>query len=414
MKIKILIGLILIAGIAALIIVNLTSRDEGVEVQTEKVFRDDITETVTGNGKIYPETEVKISARVAGKITSITVEEGDTVRSGQVLVTLEQEQYQATLDRAEFALTEAEANLTLAKNELKRAKELYEKDLTSASTLETARAKYDQALSQMQQRKASVKEAKDALAWTVLSTPIHGVVIQKNKEVGEVALGSQFQEDVILVIADLKGMEARVEVNENDIIDVKLGDSAEVEIDAFPDTTFKGIVSEISNSAKTEGLGTVEEVTNFEVKIRLLDKLPSFRPGMSATADIATETHQDVLNVPIQSVTVRERRTLEKKRGIEEKNGKDKEDESLISKKEKRKKKKDEDLMEVVFVVNEGIAEMRPVKIGISDDNYYEAISGVEEGEEVVTGPFRVLSRTLKDGQKVKVNNKKKRKSRNE
>ncbi|MFQ5583482.1 MAG: efflux RND transporter periplasmic adaptor subunit, partial [Calditrichia bacterium] len=383
-------------------------------VQTEKVFRDDITETVTGNGKIYPETEVKISARVAGKITSITVEEGDTVRSGQVLVTLEQEQYKATLTKAEYALTEAEANLTLAKNELKRTKELYEKNLTSAATLETAQAKYDQALSLMQQRKASVKEAQDALAWTVLSTPIHGVVIQKNKEVGEVALGSQFQEDVILVIADLKGMEARVEVNENDIIDVNLGDSAEVEIDAFPDTTFKGIVSEISNSAKTEGLGTVEEVTNFEVKIRLLNKLPSFRPGMSATADIATETHHDVLNVPIQSVTVRERKTLEKKRGMEEKNRKEKEEESIASKKKKRKKKKDEDLMEVVFVVNDGIAEMHPVKIGISDDNYYEAISGLEEGEEVITGPFRVLSRTLKDGQKVKVNNKKKRKSRNE
>jgi HlyD family secretion protein len=278
--------------------------------------------------------------------------------------------------------------------------------LVSIAELEIAQAKYDQALSSLQQREASVNEAKDALEWTVLSTPINGVVTEKNKELGEMALGSQFQEDVILQVADLTEMEARIEVNENDIINVNLNDSSEVEIDAFPDTTFTGYVSEISNSAETRGLGSIEEVTNFEVKIRLVDRLPSFRPGMSATAEVATETRKDVLNAPIQSVTVRDRKTLTRKRGIEEKEVKEPEEE--ITPKDKKSTKKEDDLIEVVFIVEEGIAHMRPVTLGISDDNYYEIKSGLQEGEEIVTGPYRVLSRTLKDGDKIKVNNKKK------
>jgi len=410
MKKKIIIASIIIIVIAVFVIVNVTSKDEGVEVQTEEVFRADITQTVTGNGKIFPETEVKISARVPGKITMIGVEEGDSVRAGQVLVRLEREQYASGLDRANSALLEAQANLTLAENDLKRAKELFDRNLTSDAAMDMAQAKYDQALSLLQQRQASVDEAKDALAWTVLSTPLSGVVIKKNKELGEMALGSQFQEDVILVVADLSVMEARVEVNENDIVNVNLGDSAEVEIDAFPDTTFTGRVTEISNSAETEGLGTMEEVTNFEVKIRLLDLLPSFRPGMSATSDIATETKKDVLNVPIQSITVRERKTLKKKEGLEEQEAPEKEETEYNPKKRKKSKKQEDDLIEVVFVVNEGIANMRPVQIGISDDNYYHATAGLVEGEEVVTGPYRVLSRTLKEGQKVKVTEERKQK----
>jgi HlyD family secretion protein len=410
MKKKIIIASIIIIVIAVFVIVNITSKDEGVEVQTEKVFRADITQTVTGNGKIFPETEVKISARVPGKITMMAVKEGDSVKAGEVLIKLERAQYAAVLDRANSAFLEAKANLTLAENDLKRAEELFDRNLTSDAVMDMAQAKYDQALSLLQQRQAFVDEAKDALAWTVLSTPLSGVVIKKNKELGEMALGSQFQEDVLLVVADLSVMETRVEVNENDIVNVNLGDSAEVEIDAFPDTTFTGRVTEISNSAETEGLGTMEEVTNFEVKIRLLDLLPAFRPGMSATSDIATETKRDVLNVPIQSLTVRERKTLKKKEGLEEQDIPEEKDTEYNPKKKKKLKKQEDDLMEVVFIVNEGIVNMRPVQIGISDDNYYHATTGLEEGEEVVTGPYRVLSRTLKDGQKVKVTEERKQK----
>lgn len=405
-KKKIIIGAIIVVVVAVFVIVNVASKDEGTEVQTEKAFLDDITQTVSGNGRIFPETEVKISARVPGKIVLMAVKEGDSVKAGEVLVRLEQEQYKASLARAKSSLNEAEANLNLANSELKRSKELYSQNLISIAELEVAQAKYDQALSSLQQREASVNEAKDALEWTVLSTPIDGVVTEKNKELGEMALGSQFQEDVILQVADLSEMEARIEVNENDIINVNLGDSSEVEIDAFPDTTFTGYVSEISNSAETRGLGTIEEVTNFQVKIRLVDRLPSFRPGMSATAEVATETRNDVLNAPIQSVTVRDRKTLTRKKGIEEKEAEVPEE--ATSPKDKKSVKKEDDLVEVVFVVEEGIAHMRPVTLGISDDNYYEIKTGLQDGEEIVTGPFRVLSRTLKDGEKVTVNNKKK------
>ena len=221
-KKKIIIGAIIAIVVVVFIIVNVASKDKGIEVQTEKTFIYDITQTVSGNGRIFPETEVKISARVPGKIVSIAVKEGDSVKAGQVLVRLEQEQYKASLDRANSALQEANANLSLAKSELKRSKELFAQNLISIAELEVSQAKYEQAVSALSQSEASVKEAKDALKWTILSTPMDGVVTEKNKELGEMALGSQFQEDVLLQVADLTEMEARVEVNENDIISIKL------------------------------------------------------------------------------------------------------------------------------------------------------------------------------------------------
>ncbi len=391
--------------IAIIVVANLKSGEKAIEVQTEKVFRADITQTVTGNGKIYPVREVNISARVAGEILEITADEGDTVRSGQVLVRLDSKQYQASLDRARSMVRGAQAQVELARSELERVQRLYEKKLTPLSDVQTARAKYENAISQLQQAQASLKEARDALEKTILRAPMDGVIIKKNKEVGEIALGSQFQADVILVLADLSEMEARVEVNENDIVDVSLRDTAAVEIDAFPDTTFKGIVTEISNSAITKAQGTIEEVTNYLVKIRLLEKLPTFRPGMSATADIAVETHRNVLNIPIQSLTARERKSLPREKRIESTPAQ-RAGEAQEQIKKKKKKSKEKDLVEVVFVVEDGIAHMRPVKIGISDENYYEVLEGVQEGEEVVTGPFKVLSRTLKDGDRVKVKKK--------
>ncbi|GAB4339338.1 MAG: efflux RND transporter periplasmic adaptor subunit [Calditrichia bacterium] len=405
MKKKILIGAAVILVIAAIVIGNLKSGKKAIEVQTEKVFRADVTQTVTGNGKIYPVTEVNISARVAGEILEISAEEGDSVKAGQVLVRLDSRQYEAALERQNSALLGARADVKLRKSELERTRELFEKQLVSAAELEAAEAQYESALSRLQQNEAALKEARDALDKTILKAPMSGVVIRKNKEVGEIALGSQFQEDVILTIADMSRMEARVQVNENDIINVAIGDTADVEIDAFPDTTFRAIVTEISHSARTVGQGTVEEVTYYEVKVELQDQVPTFRPGMSATAEIATETHKNVLNIPIQALTARDRERLKKKEGSESRPA-EREAEADENPKDKSKKKED-DMIEVVFVVKGEQAEMRPVKVGISDDSYYEVIEGVEEGEEIVTGPFSVLSRTLKDGDRVKVNNKK-------
>lgn len=402
---KIIIIAAIVIILVAIIIANLSSSKDALEVQTEKVFRDDITQKVTGNGKIYPVTEVDISAKVSGEILAITANEGDTVRAGQVLVRLDDQQYEAMRDRAKSQILGARAEVKLAKNELDRTKELYQKNLVSQSELEIAEAKYESAESQLSQARASLKEAEDALSKTILKAPINGIVIRKNKEVGEMALGSQFQADVIMVIADLTQMEARIEVNENDIINVSLGDTSEIEIDAFQDTSFLGIVSEISHSATTKGAGTIEEVTNYEVRILLLDKLPSFRPGMSTTADIRTQTVKNALNIPIQSLTARERKKLEKAKGVESTPA-EREQEEQANTHKKKKSKKEKELAEVVFVVEGDVAKMREVKIGISDENYYEVLQGVEDGEELITGPFKILSRTLKDGDHVKVKNK--------
>lgn len=401
MKKFIIIGVITVA-IVIFIVANLASGNDATEVQTEKVFRADVTEKVTGNGKIYPVVDVNISAKVAGEILKLDAEEGDTVKAGDVLVVLDGEQYRAMRDRAKSQILGTKAQLKLAKSELDRTNELYQKNLTSQAELEMAEAKYQNAQSQLEQAEASLEEAQDALDKTVLKAPISGVIIRKNKEMGEMALGSQFQADVILGLADLSRMEARVEVNENDIVNVAVGDTSTVEIDAFQDTTFRGIVSEISHSATTKSAGTVEEVTNYEVKVLMLDKLPSFRPGMSATADIRTRTVKNVLNIPIQSLTARDRQRLEKSSRVESTPA---EREAEAEHPGKMKNKKENDLAEVVFVVKDGIAKMCPVEVGISDDNYYEVKSGVNEGDEVVTGPFKVLSRTLKDGDPVKIKN---------
>lgn len=390
--------------VVAIIIANLSSGKKQIEVQTEKVFRADITEKVTGNGKIYPVVDVDISAKVAGEILEIRAAEGDVVKEGQVLVVLDGEQYKAMRDRVQSQILGAQAEVKLATNEWQRARELFAKNLISQAELEMAEAKLESAQSMLQQAQASLKETEDALSKTILKAPMDGVIIRKNKEKGEMALGSQFQADVILGLADLSKMEARVDVNENDIINVSIGDSCHVEIDAFQDTTFRGIVSEISHSATIKGTGTIDQVTNYQVKILLIDKLPSFRPGMSATADIETRTVKNALNVPIQSLTARERPKLEKTSGAESTPA-EREKAALNEKAKKVRSKKSDQLLEVVFVVENGVAKMREVKVGISDDNYYEVKEGLNEGEEVITGPFKILSRTLEDGDAVKVKN---------
>jgi HlyD family secretion protein len=295
----------------------------------------------------------------------------------------------------------AEADVKLSQSEMDRAKELFQKNLISEAELDIAEAQYDKALSQLEQAQASLTEAEDALSKTILKAPLSGIIIRKNKDAGEMALGSQFQSDVILGLADLSKMEARVEVNENDIINVSLADTCEVEIDAFRDTTFIGLVSEISHSATTKSAGTIEEVTNYDVHILLLDKVPSFRPGMSATADIRTQTVENALNVPIQSLTAREREKLMESSKVESTPA-ERESEAVLADQKKKNKRTDE-MVEVVFVVDGGIAHMRQIEIGISDENYYEVINGLQEGDEVVTGPFKVLSRELDDEDEVKV-----------
>jgi HlyD family secretion protein len=394
---------IIIAGIAIVIIAviaaNFLKKEKGIEVDIEKVSRGDVIQSVNGSGQINPEVEVKVSANVAGKIMKLYADEGDSVKKGQLLVELDQEQYTAALERAQSNLLSMLATEKKLKSELIRANELREKGLLSDAEYEAAQASYEAAESNRKQAEAQVKEAKDMLSKTRLHADMDGLVTKLNKEAGEIALGAQFQEDVIMIVADLSRMEAVIEVDENDVVNVSLGDTAEVEIDAFVDTSFNGVVTKIANSATIKGLGTQEQVTNFEVKVSLIDYNERFRPGMSTTVDIITETRNDVLKVPIQCVTVRDKEKLEKAPDVEEKST----DESAEADKDK-----EEETVEVVFCIEDKKAIAKPVKLGISDDTHYEILSGLEEEETVVTGPFRILSRTLKNEDLVEVREKKK------
>jgi HlyD family secretion protein len=385
---------LIIGGIAVVLIViiaaNFLKSEKGTSVDVQYVEKGTIVQKVTGSGQIRPEVQVKVSANVAGKIMKLHAEEGDTVKKGQVLVELDQEQYTAMLDRAESTLLSMLAQEKKVKSELERNKDLYAKGLLSEAEFEAGQAEYDAAVSNSRQARAAVNEAKDQLSKTILRSDMDGIVTQLNKEEGEIALGAQFQEDVIMIVADLSKMEAAIEVDENDVVDISLGDTADIEIDAFTDTTFKGVVTKIANSATIKGLGTQEQVTNFEVTVALNDFNPKFRPGMSTTVDVITDTRKNVVKVPIQAVTVREKKTLEKKPGVEEK--------ASTPETETTEDTKAKEFSEVVFCVEDNKAVAKPVKLGISDDQFYEIESGVNEGELVITGPFRILSRTLKEG----------------
>ena len=403
-KLFIFLGVLVVLLI--IIVANLTRRSgKGVAVQTEKVMRGNITASVSGPAKIQPEVQVKISAQVSGKIVKLGVEEGDFVKQGQFLVQLDPEFYSAAVEQAESNLRYAAAGYEKARNEYERFETLYKDNLASESELDLAKSTYEQADAQVEQYSAGLKQARDNLAKTTLYAPMDGTVSQLNKKVGEMAMGSQFTLDVIMVVADLTKMLAETEIDENDVVSVSLGDTADVIVDAFPDAKFLGIVKEIANTGLTRGSGTQEEVTNFMVKVSMIEKPERLRPGMSATVDIMTDTRWSVLKVPIQCVTVREPL-------------KEKTEEAGVDSAAVGDEKKDEEMSDtsvnpggkgepvrVIFVVKDDVAHQKAVKTGISSDTEWEIIEGVEEGDEVVSGSYRVLTRQLQDGSEVKVDN---------
>lgn len=366
--------------IAVFVVINVVrERGNVFEVQTDKVKRGDITQLVSGYGKIQAVKEVNISAYVAAEIRKLNVKEGDVVEQGQLLVELERTRYEAIAERAQSDLLSARASLRNARIRLKRANELYNSKFISRSELDEAELRFEVAKRTLEQMEANLKEAKDDLAKTRLLSPISGTVIALNKEVGEMALSSQLQTDVIMTLGDLSRMEMVVEVDESDVALVSIGDTAKIEVDALPDRKFNGAVTEIANKATTRGRGTQEEVTIFEVKIRVTDEnIRQLRSGMSATVDIQTETHQDVLFIPIQAVTTRDIAGMDTGGGTKS---------------------------QVVFVVEKRKAKMVSVETGIMNETDVEITRGLEESQEVVIGSFRVLSKLLKDGARVKVNN---------
>lgn len=421
----------IIWGLVGLVLLLIVLRRTGViggndevKVAVEEVARQEVVETVSASGKIQPVREVKLSPDVSGEIVELLVKEGDHVKRGDVLARITTDIYQANYDqvaasvnsqRANFAnsearLSQSEAQYINAEATYNRNKKLFDQGAISEAEYETAKANYEVAKADVDAAKqtvnasrynvyssmASMNEANKNLNRTTIIAPVDGTISLLNVEVGErVAGASQFSAGTeILRIADLQEMEVKVSVNENEVVKLELGDTANVEVDAYPDQEFKGVVTEIANSATISGT-SVDQVSNFDVTIRILassyasmipedDKEYSpFRPGMSATVDIITERAVNVIAVPVQAVTTRE------------------------AKKDTAAKEKKDDLngeiLEYVFIIEEGVATLREVKTGIQDNEYIQILEGLEEKEEVIIAPYSAIAKKLQGGENVKV-----------
>jgi len=409
-KKPILIGaaIVVVVGVVS----GMTLRGHGSkapEVQTSKVARQKIVQKVNATGKIQPKTQVDISADVSAKIIKLPVVEGQSVRKGAFLVSLDRERYIAAVQSAEAALSSAQANVALvhenmvrAENEYKRSSELVKTGLESQSSFEQKQADYQvevarhkSATDQVQQAQAALSQARVDLSRTTIYAPMSGTISALNKEQGEIALGSQFQKDVIMTVADLSVMEARVNVDENDIGSLAVGQPAEIQVDALPNQTLKGVVYEIGSSANATGAGTTQQKTEFEVKIAITDPPKTLRPGMTASADIITNTNDHALSVPLQSVAVRTVDQLT----VKGEHPKDAE----------AKYKADHDgFVEIVFCIENGHAVAKQVKTGIQSQDLIEITDGLREGDTIVTGSYRAISKDLENGAAVTINNSKK------
>ena len=399
----IILSLLGLVVIALVLVVFLGSKKEPIiSVQVEKIQARTITQLVTATGKIQPEVQVQISPEVSGEIVSLPVKEGDYVKKGDLLLKIKPDVYIAQRDQFAAGLLQAKAGLTKSTLDFQRMESLYNKGMAAKSDYDQARAALESSQAVYAQAKASLDQAEESLRKTTITSPMDGTVSQLNSELGERVLGTQqFQGTDVMTIADLSRMEARVDVSETDVVLLHVGDTARIAVDAFPDRKIRAVVYEVANTGTTKGSGTQEEVTNFQVKMRVLDKDVVLRPGMSMTADIETETKQNVLSVPIQSVTTRIPKTETKPGEAADQQGPAVANASLKSKAENKPK-------EIVFAVENGVAKAVPVKRGISDDSYVEIVEGGKEGMEVVSGSYKAINRELDDGTKVRIEEAKK------
>jgi HlyD family secretion protein len=406
-----------VAIIALLIVLSKTgvigNKDKGKSVEIANVNATTIIETVSATGKIQPEIEVKIASMVSGEIISLPIKEGQVVKKGDLLVKINPDLYTSGLNRSvanlsgtKSGLTQADASYKEAKANYDRNKTLFEKGIISKSdwdksvaSFEVAKANKQSAYFNVQSASATVNEARDNLGRTTIYAPADGTISVLNVELGERVLGTQQMAGTeILRVANLNNMEVEVDVNENDIVKIKVGDQAKVEVDAYLKKQFKGIVTSISNSASSTL--TADQVTNFKVKVRilkesyqdLLEGKPAtyspFRPGMTATVDIITKTRVNVLAVPISSVVVKSDTTAVKGFKVEDED-------------QKKAAPKSEKKLECVFVKVGDKAKIRIIKTGIQDDTNIEVLSGLKKGDVVITGPFATVSKDLNSGDKV-------------
>ncbi len=427
------IGLVLIGLTLAAI---LRKRDVVITVQTDKVTRRSLTELVVANGKIQPVVQVVISPEVAGEITSLPVKEGDRVKKGDLLVQIKPDNYEASRNSAEAnyksalaGKTVAQAELDKAETEFKRNEELFRNRLVSDSVMldfktiyDIAKLHYTNSVHQADQAKYGLDKARDDLSKTTIQSPMDGTVTRLRSQLGERVLGTSFNMGTeIMTIADLEAMEARVDIGETDVVLIKPGQKARLEVDAFKDRKFTGTVTEIANSSKSAGMlgggggGQSQEATKFEVKIRITENEP-FRPGMSVTAEVETRYRTNVLTVPIASVTTRLPKDKKGDAGkggktnapaaTNEPSGSGTNHSSLTSTNSAKSDKKNKDApkpIEVVFVRDGDHAKMVPVKIGISDDDYWEVTEGLKDDEEVVSGGPKAVNRELEDDKKIRI-----------
>jgi HlyD family secretion protein len=412
------IGLVL-AGLTLAAIFR--KREPVITVQTEKVARRSIIETVVANGKIQPVLQVKISPEVSGEIIELPVKEGQSVKKGDLLIKIKPDSYIANVKSAEAQYLSsasgkdlAQANMRKAELEFKRNEELLFGKLESESTFlefktgfEVAQAQYESATHQVAVAKAALDRSKEELAKTTISSPLDGTISKLNSRLGERVVGTAMMTGTeIMIVSDLNAMEARVDVGEIDVVLIKPGQNARLEVDAYRDRKFKGTVTEIANSSKDSGQGggggQSQEATKFEVRIRV-DEKEELRPGMSVTAEIETRYRTNVLTVPIQSVTTRL-----PKGAVDEKQKKTamKDEEDLPEKKPGSKKQDEANKpMEVVFVTGSDTVKMVKVKRGIGDDEYLEITEGLTEGQEAVSGTYKAINRELEDGKRIKRDN---------
>ena len=393
-----------------------------ISVQAEEVSRRDIIHKVNANGKIQPEEEVQISSTITAWITSITVAEGDTVQPGQLLISMDEKQYRAAYNQTLSGVKSAEANLKKVKAQKERSESLFEQNLISKQELEQIEASFESASSNVDQARSLLFSREDELSKTKLLAPAFGIVTSLTKEVGEMAVGGMFNPGVVMTIADLTRMEVLVDVNENDVVTVTVGDTAEIEVDAFPDTIFYGMVSEIAHTAQSMNLGSQEQVTNFKVKVKMIDPPGNIRPGMSSTVNIITEIRNDAISIPIQSLTARaenykrqaKRKAMKKKGGRKKgKGGRRKMGDDAVAGSGDGGWKKDK-MIEVVFILKDEFygekapkgkkyAVVMPVDVDIDSDTHYAVRSGVAEGDSIVTGSYKAISRELQHGTLVSV-----------
>lgn len=433
----ILISVLIIGAVVVVVGRNqgwLGKTDTGKSVETTKAKLKTITSLVSASGKIQPEVEVVISPDVSGEIIELPVREGDIVKKRDLLLRIKPDIYEAQIEQLQANLLATKARMEQTKASLirseasyKQQSSLFKKELISELEYLTAKSSYEADKASLkssqytvQNAEAQLSKAKKELDQTIIRSPMDGTVSKLNVEKGERVVGSmQMTGTEVMRIARLEQMEVQVKVNENDIVSVVPGDTAIIAVDAYPNRSFDGLVTEVANSAILSGTGTSEQVTDYDVKIRIIsphnivnkadrsliqtvsgetvkDKIPDFKPGMSSTVDIKTETVINVVAVPIQAVTVRDFSKIksDKKDSLQTDR-----DESLLIPKE--------DLRRVIFKVKEGIVEVVEVETGISDDTHIQILNGVDAGEEIVIGPYKMISRELKNKDKVDTENNK-------